>query len=522
MVTVSNRAPRRLPLPAVEHLWALMPLALFGSILSLAPTLPHDFWWHLRVGQLVAAQGVPRTNMFAWTVPADAPFVYAAWLSDWLFYQAYRAMGLQGPVLARNLLGIAGFALVAAEARRRSGSWRLAGLAVLLAGAMSINNLTARPQNFVWPVFALYALLLGAYSAGQVGPRALLALPPLTVFWANAHGSFVLGLALLAITVAGEALRRVLGHPGALAWRRVGWLVLAGAACLAATALNPIGPGIFGYVAKLLTDPPSQSLINEWQPPTTRSIAGFCFFAALVALLAALAHGRRRPTATDTLLVCAFLWLALGGVRYVVWFGMLAMPVLAQCLGDPRRTRSGTETHTLWPSVALGGSSRPGERTFATAVALVLAAGVVAVQPPFKAALPLPEAYRAFFAAVPGAPGLFSLDTPAGAAEYLRANPAPGPLWNDMAYGSYLIWAAPEQRTFVDPRVELFPLALWQDYIAIAEARDHRRLLIETYDVRRVLLDRRSQPRLAAALESDPRWQREYSDGRAEVYRRVR
>ncbi|MEN9935435.1 MAG: hypothetical protein RLZZ387_2014 [Chloroflexota bacterium] len=521
-------APRSLSIPGVEALWALLPLALFGAILSLAPTLPHDFWWHLRVGQLVAEQGVPGTNMFAWTIPADAPFVYAAWLADWLFYLSYLLAGLPGPVMLRNALGVAGFALVALEARRRSGSWRLAGLAVLLAGAMTINNLTTRPQNVVWPVFALYALLLGAYSAGQAGPRALLALPLLTVFWTNAHGSFVLAPALLAITCAGETLRRLLGHAGALPWRRVGWLYLAAAASLAATTLNPIGPGIFGYVLKLLTDPPSQSLVNEWQPPTTRTLAGFLFFVSLVVLVAALALGRRRPTLTDTLLVCAFLWLALGGMRYVVWFGMVAMPVLAQCLGRrlpavsaPRGIEATDSRSAVSASARSAPSVTKGERSFTTAVALLLAAGVVMLQPPFKTAVPLPAAYTSFFAPVPGAPGLFSLDTPVGAAAHLRENPTRGRLFNDMAYGSYLIWAAPEERVFVDPRVELFPLALWQDYIAIGEARGHDALL-EKYNVERVLLDTRSQPLLAAALAADPAWEREYADERAEIYRRVR
>src|SRR5436190_1102564 len=81
------------------------------------------------------------------------------------------------PVLGRNLLGLAGFALVAVEARRRSGSWRLAGLAALLAWAMAINNLQTRTQNWSWAPFGIYALILGAYAAGQVRPRTLLALP---------------------------------------------------------------------------------------------------------------------------------------------------------------------------------------------------------------------------------------------------------------------------------------------------------------------------------------------------------
>jgi hypothetical protein len=155
-------------------------------------------------------------------------------------------------------------------------------------------------------------------------------------------------------------------------------------------------------------------------------------------------------------------------------------------------------------------------------IALALLATLIAVQPPFKAGLSLPQPYKALFADVPGAPELFSAETPVAATDYLRAHPIDGRLYNEMGYGSYLDWALyPAAQVFVDPRVELYPLATWQDYLAIRDASDYNALLIDKYDVRRVLLDRQTQPRLAMALAADTiHWQREYADARAEIYRR--
>lgn len=506
MNTTDATVPRptgRVILPSLAHLYALMPLALVAALIALAPTDPHDFWWHLRIGRIVAESGVPRTNMFAWTVPRDQPFVYAAWLGDWLFYQIYLLAGLQGPVLARNFLGTLAFALVLLDARRRSGSWRLAGLAVFLAGAMTINNLTTRPQNWTWAPFMAYVTILGAYTARQVGWRALLALPPLMIFWVNAHGSFVLGLALLALSCVGEGARILLRQPDAPALRRLAAMAAMAGATLATTVVNPIGVDIFGYVLKLLTDPPSQGLVNEWQPPTVRSLAGQAFFLATLLLIAALALGRRRLHLTDTLLLCAFLWLAWSGMRYVVWFGMLAMPMLAQCMARP--------------------AARPTPQRgdpFAGVLALTLVVGVAALQPPFKPLLALPAPYRALFADVPGAPLLYSADTPVGAAAYLRDHPG-GRLFNDMAYGSYLIWTLPEPEVFVDTRVELYPLALWEDYLTIGEARNYATLM-ERYGIERTLLSRSRQAPLVAALARDPNWIVEYEDRFSIVYRRER
>lgn len=488
----------------LEHLWFLLPLALVAGFTSLVPTTPHDFWWHLRVGQLVAEQGIPRTNLFAWTLPTDTPFVYAAWLGDWLLYICYQAFGLQGPVLARNLLALAAFALVGLEARRRSGSWRLAGLAVLLAGMVAINNLSTRPQNWAWIALPLMAIITGAYTAGQVRARALLALPIIMAFWVNIHGSFVLGPVLVALVLCGETLRRITGQEHARTWNELGQLALAWLAGCAAVLINPIGPQILEYVTRLLGTSTIQSLVIEWQPPTIRSLAGTFFFGSVLCLLAAFTFGPRRPTITDVLLVCAFLWLAWSGQRHVIWFGMIVMPIMVQSLArpeaEPRRT------------AALPGLSM--------ATALLLALLVLVTQPPVRPLLEWPAPYRSLFADLPGAPMLFQRGTPVQAAAYLRANPQSGRLFNDMSYGSYLIWAVPEQPVFLDPRIELFPEAIWNDYLAISNARNYHALLVDRYQVTRIFLDRNEQRYLAQALATDPRWEREYADEISEIYRR--
>ena len=49
-------AGRALPLPGLEQLWVLLALTLIGTFIALVPTPPHDFWWHLKAGQIVAEQ----------------------------------------------------------------------------------------------------------------------------------------------------------------------------------------------------------------------------------------------------------------------------------------------------------------------------------------------------------------------------------------------------------------------------------------------------------------------------------
>ena len=45
---------RALPLLRLDQLWVLFALSLIAAFISLFPTSPNDFWWHLKAGELVA------------------------------------------------------------------------------------------------------------------------------------------------------------------------------------------------------------------------------------------------------------------------------------------------------------------------------------------------------------------------------------------------------------------------------------------------------------------------------------
>jgi hypothetical protein len=375
---------------------------------------------------------------------------------------------------------------------------------------MTVNNLNARTQNWSWLPFMGVLMILGGYSAGRCTPRWLIALPLLMIFWVNAHGAFVIGLLVAGAFVVGETLRRLLRHPRALGWPQLRWLYLAFAGMGVATLANPLGAGVFGYVSSLLSDQAIQGLINEWQPPDPRSLAGGMFIVGVLALIAAFAFARRRPTISDALIVCGLAWQAFTGARSVVWFGMAAMPIMAQSLAAPRAVFSA--------EVAEQPPRGSGVANLLTA--LLIAASFVALQPWLKPLVGLPAPYRAIFADVPGAPQLFSVDTPVAAVDELRARPCAGPIFNEMGYGSYMAWALyPAAQSFIDPRIELFSLKLWQDYAAISRGQEALTKL-DGYGVACVLLDRGHQPGLANALEGSPSWERSFMSGQSEIWRR--
>lgn len=490
----------------LEHLYTIAALAIGAFVVSLMPIVPHDFWWHMAIGRDIARTGtIPRIDIYSWTMPSGTPFVYQSWLSELIFYWVHRLGDMQAIVWLRNLLVATSLLLIALDSFRRSGSWRLAALAVAGVSITTINNATMRPQSFSWLPFITFAILLTAYRTGRIRTRTLLWLPLIMAVWVNLHGAFILGLIMLLLTTLGETAKLVLNWPGVQPRRRVGFLWIVLCATILAAMLNPRGPGVFAYVLKLLTDPPSQGLVIEWQSLGVGTFVGVAFVATIMAYAALWLHTRTSPDLTDLLVWIAFLWIAVSGVRYVLWFAMLSWPAIAEMLA-----RDGARRVRPTP-----------QRTLNTILALLIALVPLSVQPPFKAQWSLPQVFAGLGGAVPNG-SLISAATPVQAAVWLQQHPLPSGtrVYNDQGYGSYMIWATPDIRVYVDPRVELYPYQEWQRYKRIEAACNYNREL-GRLGVTHLMLNHIAQAELISVLKTDRAWQQIYDDPQTIIYARI-
>lgn len=490
----------------IDHVWLFIPLAAFGLLVAVIPVPPNDLWWHLKIGEFIQMSGsVPGTNIFAWSLPAGTPFTYGAWFGEYLLYSVYRHGHFPLLVFTNTALFLLTFSLVGVEARRRSGSWRIAGLVLILACGMSFNNTAIRPQLWAFLPFMGFFILLSAFNDQQLRGRWLLGLPLIMLYWVNVHGTFILGFVLLGIFGLGQALQlfKQIDRPSALS--QLKWLVIVSVLSLLLIVINPQGIGIFGYVRNLMTDLPSQRLVSEWQSPSPDNLPTIVFYLSILLMIIILAYSSSRPALTDLFLVIAFTWLAWSGVRYVIWYGMVAMPILAGMIRKLMGNRS-------WLAQS--------PRTFFNLIlVLLLFVPLLLVQPWWIARLPLPDKYtEQVLLDTPEGP-LLSVHTPVKAVEYLANNPG-GRLFNEMGYGSYLIWAMPEQGVFIDPRVELYPYEMWQDYIRISNGARYNELLAK-YGADRLLLDAEMQVELITALEGDAGWERKFVDDYSQVWMKV-
>jgi hypothetical protein len=144
---------------------------------------------------------------------------------------------------------------------------------------------------------------------------------------------------------------------------------------------------------------------------------------------------------------------------------------------------------------------------------------VVLVQPWLVEKFPLPDTYREQVLRGITIGPLLSTDTPVAAVDYLKTHPG-GNIFNEMGFGSYLIWAVPEHGVFIDPRVELYTLDQWQDYIQVSSGVDYNQVL-ESYGADRILLSKVLQSLLAQALTNDPEWHLEYEDQYVQIWNKI-
>src|SRR5258708_3545621 len=181
---------RRHPL-TVELIFFLFIGALFfvRSLLY----LDQDFGWHLKIGQIIIDKGIPITDSFSYTMPSF-PFVYHDWLSNILISLVYKCSAQWGLALIYATISLT--VLLLFKPKKLTLSFVLV---FLLAAAVLLPRLGVRTQVESW---LLTAILIRVVSDQKLMTRWLYFIPFFFLLWANLHGTFGFGLAVLSVYLA--------------------------------------------------------------------------------------------------------------------------------------------------------------------------------------------------------------------------------------------------------------------------------------------------------------------------------
>jgi hypothetical protein len=305
------------------------------------------------------------------------------------------------------------------------------------------------------------------------------------MFWANIHGSFVLAFVLM-----GSALLFGAGDRKKLAV----WLFVS----LLATLINPRGIFVWQFVSDMLASPSDQLFATEWRPPVNTGWQMNIFFGWLLLFIPLAAFSARRLSALEWAWFLGFGWLALSGLRYVIWF-MFIMAVL-----------SGALLTELLRSFRPGRVLQETNPTFN-----YILSGLILLMP----LMMLPGLRESWWAEAP--PPYHEATTPLAAAQWLSAHPdLPGPLFAEYTFGSYLTYALPSRPLWIDNRFNAYPPEHWEKYQTLSSARYPWESLLAEDQVNLLMLSLSSQKTLAQAVEESGGWCEEYRDPTAVIFSR--
>ncbi len=266
------------------------------------PLIDPDLWWLLWAGETALESGAfPTRNVLSYTAP-DHPWI----THEWGVALLYGGIGVDRVPWARIVCHGATLAGLAALVHRCRSGWA-AVVAVLWLSPMLAHAFTERA--LAWGNLCLVGFML---VLPQEGRRSMVLRWSLLALWANLHGSFVLGLGLLALHRPREIL------PGALV-----------------TLLNPHGIGLWQLVLGYGTGQGAQGLVHayveEWQPMWPDSLLQVVRLGCLgFAGWASLRFGGHR----DRLLWLAVTVLAVRHWRYCAPAALLLLPLVCTALSQ--------------------------------------------------------------------------------------------------------------------------------------------------------------------------------------------
>jgi hypothetical protein len=502
--------------------------ALFAALflyLAYIPLWHTDLWGHVVYGNWILDHRA---------LPAEDPFlplaegmrvVDNAWLAQIILAVVERWGGAQALASVFASLVLATSAVLARvfflQTRRLSLS--VAGAAAVFAMAWS-RHAIVRPENFAALCFAVLLWLVvraeqqsdGADESGSAASPQRRAwalwggIPLVMLLWANVHGSYLCGVAVLGCCWLGRvleviwqsrSLRAVLCDRLARQWM---WLAEAG---LGATLINPYGIDLLIETVQFARNENLRDVM-EWYPLVLASATGSGFVLSWTVLTFAWRHSRRSVRPVEILLLGTFGALAAAGIRMIGWYApvavLVAMPHLADLINRvwPRKIRPPI------PDAALSARVwRP------TLCCLLLLWVTFAFSPLSRSLLGGNER---------PSEKLYSRYTPLGLTAYLRSNPPQGQIWNPQWWGDWLAWDGPSGlKVFAATHVHLTPRRVWRDYMQVAAAQPGWELTLDRYGVTTLVVHKELQRALAAAARASKAWTVQYEDELAIVLART-
>ncbi len=491
-------------IPSVFGLTVLVVLAITTFFI---PIKADDIWWHLKTGELIlSAFSLPQENIFSFTAPGHA-WLPHEWLAEVFFTLIYQHLGPMALIAFGVLLNGVSCALVYKLAARYSRSPYLSSIITLVAALMMLGNFSLRPYLFgnVFFICTLHAME-DPSAGGRIRPVLVFLL---FAAWANFHGSFIIGLALILLYMSATITRGITQRQRGFAQTKSYLKDLAVALVACMVTPNHVFGLIFPliYVQKAFSSEVNfLTNISEWQPANMSSPLGQMVTFLLMFCGFAIIGSRKSPKPIHIGLLVAFATFAYTSIRNIPLLGIAVVPILARHL-PPTLGRAWKTLTQHTPLVGffdrLHENSLALERRSRAVVLPMLGSILVII------VFALPSSNPASYTAITGNKDLADLSPSFYPRSILAALEQPAPkrkIFNYFNWGGAFIWAMyPRERVFIDQRNDCYPINIFRDYFAVHRLERDWREVLDRWQIDTVAYPRDSS--LSDALRKEPGWQ---------------
>ncbi|HHT9126465.1 MAG TPA: hypothetical protein ACFYD6_11700 [Candidatus Brocadiia bacterium] len=515
----SRLATRRLiwlTLPTVTDVIFIMLLVTLTIVGSQRMLGDGDPGCHIKTGEYILNhRTLPVEDPFSFTMAGKEWFAWE-WLSDVILAWIHGMFGMNGVVVFCNLIVAVTFCFLFKILLSKRVNILIALSLVLVALGASFLHWLARPHIFSW-LFTLIAYwMLDEYQLRR--KRYIYFLPLVMLVWANLHGGFMIGLILTSIYFLGNFLTFLTSSDKTRSGdclRISLFLAFIGLISLFASFINPYGlkliPHIFDtYVSKsLIVDN-----TNEFMSPNFHDNTVKLYELCVILLIVVLTFSLRRFNFIQIGLVIFWIHMSLFSSRNIPLFLIIITPIIGEYLNDILNQLQGRMDIKAWVKRIVGGffliskrlhNLEPGTNSpvyFVIPVAFMVLLCLNGGRIGDKVILNAQFDSKRF---------------PVDAVNFIEANQIPGRMFNEFAWGGYLIYRLyPGQKVFIDGRADMYGEPFVKDYLEVIRAGTNWASVLEKNDINWATIPTSSP--IAAVLRADNRWKHIYKDDTATIF----
>lgn len=413
-----------------------------------------DFGWHLLFGQeTIQNKDVPRIETHDYTVESYG-WVDHEWLYNVLIYLGFDSFGYIFISVFFVFLVLVTFLLLAIQTKKyflpADAGWSVLSI-VLLSGVIACSpHFGVRLQELALLCLTILIFLLHKFTLTKK-IKILYWLPWLFLFWANLHGSFLIGFFVIALWVAIKLIeiffkrKSVAGiiYYSEITVKDIKKVIMISVVSLLVTLINPYGIGLYSFL-KEYSNSFYLTRIMEWQPsfylPLNYWQLSYLAVVAAFLVLTAVFTWKKWPQSPSgasskinlwhITLTLVFMFLAFKSKRHFPLFFIVSFPFtitfLYQYFPFPSSCKK-----IITDNVILN---------FFTAIILLVLAANFILKINFTND-PFANKYCGYY--------------PCQAIEVIKNEPryAQARLFNTYGWGGYLLWVWPEKQIFIDGRM---------------------------------------------------------------------